>query len=88
VSKWIEVACPKDSKSVDGVLWDYRANHSTNVWHVFLDGQTVSAVLTPQTNLATKEVPKFSPEAEKFKAGINSAVKSVVFPDQMKLATP
>jgi len=66
VSKWIEIPRPKDSKSVEGALWDYRANQSTNVWRVFRDGQRVCAVLTTQTNFATKEVPKFSMEAEHF----------------------
>jgi hypothetical protein len=66
VSKWIEIPCPKDSKSEKGFLWRYRAEQSTNVWRVFRDGQKLCAAFTSQTNLATKEVPEFTPEAEKF----------------------
>lgn len=67
VSKWIEIPRPKDSKSVEGALWDYRMNQSTNKWRVFCDGQKVCAALTTQTNLVTGEVPVFRPEAEKFR---------------------
>ena len=66
VSKWIEIPCPKDPQSAEGALWFYRANYSTNEWRVFRDGQKVCAVLTTQTNFATKEVPTFTPEAENF----------------------
>lgn len=66
VSKWIEIPCPKDAQSAEGALWNYRANYSKHEWRVFLDGQKVCAVLTTQTNFATREVPKFTPEAENF----------------------
>jgi hypothetical protein len=66
VSKWIEIPCPKNSKSKEGSLWDYQATQATNKWRVYRDGQTVCAALVTQTNVATNEVPKFKVEAEHF----------------------
>jgi hypothetical protein len=67
VSKWIEIPCPKDAQSTEGVLWHYRANYSKHEWRVFHDGQKVYAALTTQTNLTAREGPMFKPEAQEFR---------------------
>jgi len=66
VSKWVTIPCPKDEPSAEGALWNYRANYSKYSWRVFREGQKICAALTSQTNFATKEVPKFTLEAEHF----------------------
>jgi hypothetical protein len=66
VSKWVEIPCPKNSKSKEGVLWDYRASQSTNKWHIYRDGQKVCAVLAARANKATEEIPQFKVEEEHF----------------------